>query len=271
MSEVSEPGSFSAPTGGGDAAPLIAVLDIQATMPGVRRLRTWAREVLAPKPGEHAVDVGSGTGDELQLLATAVGSTGAATGVEPNPALLAESIRRAEESGSTAKFVPGNAFELPFDESTVDILRCERVWQHLDEPQRAADEVARVLRPGGRALVIDTDWATTIMHPGDLEVVEAMRQMWLKRFPNPFSGRKLAGQLSAAGLRVDDIGSQALIQDPRAIDTMLAAMTATASDQSFITEEQRDQLIGALRAGAASGDFHFSVTMFAVLASKPLT
>jgi SAM-dependent methyltransferase len=250
---------------------LITVLDIQAMMPGVRRLRAWAREVLAPKPGERAVDVGSGTGDELQLLAVAVGPSGEAIGVEPNPALLAESIKRAKESGSPARFVPGDAYELPIDESTVDMVRCERVWQHLDEPRRAAAEVARVLRPGGRALVIDTDWATTIMHPGAPEVVEAMRRMWLGRFPNPFSGRKLAGQLTAAGLRVDDIGSQALIQDPRAIDTMLATMTATATDQNFITDAQRDQLIADLRAGAASGDFHFSVTMFAVLASKPLT
>lgn len=270
MTEVSRPLSFQVEDGTpGDPAELITVLDIMASMPGVRRLRSWARDALDAKPGERAVEVGSGTGDELVALAEVVGPTGAAIGVEPNPGLRAEAARRAADAGSTASFVEGDAYRLPFEDSTVDIVVCERVWQHITEPDRAAAEIARVLRPGGRTVVIDTDWATAILHPGDPSVLEALRSFWLSRFPNPHSGRRLSGLLAAAGLEPGDLGSQALIQDPRAIDTLIETMSQAASDSGTITETQRAQLKADIYAGAARGDFHFSVTMFGVLATHP--
>ena len=271
MTETTRPASFRIEEGADDdVTRLVAVLDLIAGTPGVQRLRSWAREVLAVRPGERVVDLGAGTGDEVQVLAAAVGPTGRAFGVEPNPGLLAEAARRASESGSTARFVDGNAYALPFEDSTVDVVSCERVLQHLDEPGRATAEMARVLRPGGRALVIDTDWSTVIVHPGDPAVVDAVHRFWLGRFANPYSGRLLAGQLTAAGLTVDDIGSQALIQPPAAIDGMLEMTNSLATADGAITEEQRAQLTADLRAGVERGDFHFSVTMFAVLAHKPL-
>ncbi|HEV2783127.1 MAG TPA: methyltransferase domain-containing protein, partial [Actinophytocola sp.] len=220
-------------------------------------------------PGERAADIGSGTGDELQALAAAVLPGGEAIGVEPNAGLRAEAARRATEAGSAATFVDGDAYALPFPDASVDVARCERVWQHLDHPERAAIEIARVLRSGGRVALIDTDWATAIIHPGDPEVLERLHRFWLSRFPNPLSGRRLTGQLTAAGLVVDDLGSQALIQDARAIDTIMTMSTDLALAEGVITEPERDNLVADLRAGASRGDFHFSVTMFGVLAHKP--
>jgi ubiquinone/menaquinone biosynthesis C-methylase UbiE len=269
MAEITQPSSFRIQDGtAGDTDQLVFVLDRQARMPGVQRLRAWAREALRPVPGERAVDIGSGTGEELQALGTLVGPRGAAIGVEPNPGLRAEATRRAADFGSAARFVDGEAYALPFEDSTVDIVRCERVFQHLDHPQRAAAEIARVLRSGGRAMVIDTDWATTIVHPGDPAVLDALARFALGRFPNPFAGRRIAGQLTAAGLEVTDRGSQALIQDASALEGLLPTMTTLAVTEGVITQAQRDQLHADLNAGAARGDFHFSVTMFAVLATK---
>ncbi|MFL6145814.1 MAG: methyltransferase domain-containing protein [Labedaea sp.] len=270
MAETSLPPTFRLQDGAaGDAAQLAVVLDQLDRFPGVQRLRAWAREALRLLPGQSIVDVGSGTGEELAALAVLVGRDGSATGIEPHPGLRAEATRRAEESGSTARFVDGEAYALPLESSTVDAVRCERVFQHLDHPERAATELARVLRPGGRALVIDTDWATSILHPGDPEVLAALNRSLPARFPNPFSGRRLPGQLAAAGLDVVDSGSQALIQDPSAVDGMLAPLTDAAVATGVITETQRAQLEHDLRTGAGRGDFHFSVTMFAYLAVKP--
>jgi SAM-dependent methyltransferase len=271
MAEVFQPPSFRIQDGvAGDHERLAFVLDRLADMPGIQRLRSWAREALRPAPGDRILDVGAGTGDELQALATLVGPAGVATGVEPNPGLRAEATRRAEEFGSVARFVDGDAYALPLDDSTVDIARCERVFQHLDHPERAAAEIARVLLPGGRAVVIDTDWATTIVHPGDPAVLEEVKRFALGRFPNPFAGRRLPGQLAAAGLEVVDQGSQALIQDASSLDGMFDSLATSAVEAGVITEAQRAKLYSDLKAGAARGDFHFSVTMFAVLATKPV-
>ncbi|MEV6068523.1 methyltransferase domain-containing protein [Nocardia sp. NPDC052001] len=249
---------------------LVDVQDLQAALPGVRRLRNWAQDALAVQPGESAVDIGSGTGSEVFTFADRVGPTGSAIGVEPDPRLLAEAERRVRQSGSTAKFVSGDAYGLPFGSETFDVALCERVFQHLTSPARAAGEIARVLKPGGRVVVMDSDWGTAVVHPGDRAVVHEVIETMIAGTTNPFAGRRLAGQLTAAGLVVDDIGSHALIQDGGIGAGALVARIADMSvARGSITEQQRDQLIADLEAGAASGDIHLSVTIFAVLAHKP--
>ncbi|MGQ4618484.1 methyltransferase domain-containing protein [Nocardia sp. R7R-8] len=249
---------------------LVDVRDLQAALPGIRRLRTWAHEALALRPGEHAVDIGSGTGSEVITFADAVGPNGSAVGVEPDPQLLASAERRAAEVGSAAKFQSGDAYGVPFGADCFDAVLCERVFQHLTAPARAAKEIARVLRPGGRVVVVDSDWGTAIVHPGDRRVVREVIDTLVSATTNPLSGRRLPGLLSKAGLVVDDIGSEALVQD-RSVGagSLITRISAMAVARGAITEAERDRLLADLDAGADNGDIHLSVTMFAVLAHKP--
>ena len=113
------------------------LLDLQVAQPAVIRLRDWAFERLAPAPGETAVNVGSGAGANTERLAAAVGSAGSATGVEPNPALREVVARRAEAHGSRAVCVDGRADALPLVDVSVDVIVCERVLQHVDDPDAA--------------------------------------------------------------------------------------------------------------------------------------
>ncbi|ASF10592.1 putative methyltransferase [Nocardia brasiliensis NBRC 14402] len=249
---------------------LVDVRDLQAALPGIRRLRTWAQDALALRPGERAVDIGSGTGSEVLAFADAVGADGVAVGVEPDPNLLASAERRAAQAGSIAKFHSGDAYGLPFGADSFDAALCERVFQHLTAPARAANEIARVLRPGGRVVVVDSDWGTAIVHPGERSVVREVIDTLVSATTNPFSGRRLPGQLTKAGLVIDEIGSHALVQDRTVgAGSLVNRISAMAVARGVITEEQRDRLLEDLEAGAASGDIHLSVTMFAVLAHKP--
>ncbi|MFJ9364075.1 methyltransferase domain-containing protein [Nocardia sp. NPDC101769] len=249
---------------------LVDVHDLQAALPGIRSLRAWAHEALAPRTGESAVDIGSGSGSEVLTFADLVGPTGTALGVEPDPHLLSAAERRAAQAGSAAKFISGDAYGLPVGSESFDVALCERVFQHLTSPARAAGEIARVLRPGGRVVVMDSDWGTAIVHPGDRHVVHEVIETMIAGTTNPYAGRRLAGQLTKAGLVVDDIGSHALVQDGRiGAGALVARVADRAVARSAITERQRDQLLADLEAGAASGDIHLSVTIFAVLAHKP--
>jgi SAM-dependent methyltransferase len=155
-------------------------------------------------------------------------------------------------------------------DASVDVVWCERVLQHLAEPDKAVAEMARVLRPGGRVALLDTDWATTILHPGDPEVTAAFTAGALTGAANPYSGRRLVGQLSAAGLVVDDRGSQALLQDHRSVAWPLIRMLGeSAVRRGALTEAQRDRAYADLTEAAEQGALHMSVTMFAVVAHRP--
>jgi SAM-dependent methyltransferase len=249
-------------------ARLVGALDIQDANPGVRRLREWAHEALAVRAGERALDVGSGTGSQTRALADAVGPEGSALGVEPHPGLRAVAEERA--AGGRAAFADGDALALPLPDASVDVVWCERVLQHLTQPERAVAEMVRVLRPGGRVALLDTDWATTILHPGDPKITAALTSGALTSAANPYSGRRLVGQATAAGLVVDDRGSQALLQDHRSVAwPIILLLGESAVRRGLLTEAQRDTAYANLAEAAEQGGLHMSVTMFGVIAHRP--
>ncbi|WP_380282673.1 methyltransferase domain-containing protein [Kitasatospora purpeofusca] len=249
---------------------LVAALDAQAANPGVQRLRAWAHGRLAAAVGERALDVGCGTGSETQVLAAAVGPGGTAIGLEPHPGLRALAERRAAEAGSRARFLDGDALALPLPDADLDAVRCERVLQHLTDPARAVAELARVLRPGGRAVLLDTDWATFILHPASPGIRSALATVVQEAAATPDAGRGLAGWLVGAGLTVDAVASEVLLHDPRSVTwPLVRGIGVEAVARGLITEAQRDDLHDGLTAAAERGAFHLSVTMFAVAAHRP--
>jgi SAM-dependent methyltransferase len=242
----------------------IAALDHQSRLPGIPRLRAWSVAVLGLKPGERVLDIGSGTGELSRILAESVGESGEAIGLDPNEGMRAEAARRARH----ARFVAGDAYALPFPDGSLDAVTCERVYQHLTEPDRATAEIARVLRPGGRVVITDTDWATAIIHPGDPDIARVVIEAMRGGIVNPFAARRLPGHLIRAGLTVDDTGSHALIQSAAATGPLVKMLGRMAVDRGVIDAERCERFLDDLTAGAGSGDFHMSVTMFAVLAHK---
>ncbi|MEV0947246.1 methyltransferase domain-containing protein [Rhodococcus sp. NPDC049939] len=249
---------------------LVEHLDAVAEIPRIQRLRNWAHAALQVRAGKRALDIGSGTGSETQVLAEAVTASGHAIGLDPNPGLVTLAGERAGKANSTARFIVGDIYSLPFPDESLDIVRCETVFQHLYHPNSAAKEVARVMKPGGRAMIIDLDWGTAIMRLGDSNMLQRIIEEILSHSANPYSARLLPGQLGAAGLVIQDIEAQTLIQDPRNdSDPFVATLLAWGVTRRVITAIERSRLLEKLNSLARTGDFHMSMTYFAYLANKP--
>ncbi|WP_165555962.1 methyltransferase domain-containing protein [Kribbella pittospori] len=244
------------------------ILDVMASRPAVKTLKTWALRKLAPAVGETAVDVGSGTGEDVVAFAELVGPDGHAIGVEPSPGLRTEATRRS--AGVQVEYVDGHAEALPFGDESVDVLRCERVLQHVDNPTAVVKEMTRVLRPGGRIALIDTDWATAIIHPADPDVLQRMVGYFLSESANPFSGRQLRGLLAEAGLEITGETASTWIEAQEgARQGFIAMMHLTAAQAGVITPAEADNFAQGLAEAADRGAFHMSLTMYAVSALKP--
>lgn len=254
-----------------ELAALLYFLDAQEQFPTIRGLRDWTLSRLAPREGETAVDVGCGTGAEVRRMAELVGVDGRVIGVEPHPGMRAEAESRAAGLPGIS-FVDGDALALPFQDGEVDVLRCERVWQHVSDAERAAAEVARVLGPGGRAAIVDTDWGSFVGHPGDPDLQRRISEVVWQEMANPFVGRRLRALLLGAGLTLDDeLGSAAVVlPDWMLVDpAMLRDGVESAVAAGRATQAESDAFLAEVSAAARRGEATYAVCMFAAVARQP--
>jgi len=108
------------------------------------------REILDrinPQPGEHVLDIGSGDGSMLALLALHYGVRG--TGIDISSLVIERSV---QVNFWGQEYYQADAEQLPFRDNTFDGVVSMDVLEHLPHPDRCIAEAARVLRPGGWAL-----------------------------------------------------------------------------------------------------------------------
>lgn len=257
--------------GDAEVRTMVALLDAQDVAPSIERLRAWALAAGDVQPGEVCLDVGSGTGVMTRRLAAAAGPEGQAIGLEPNTMLRAVAEERAAAVGSTAEFRPGLATEIPLPDASVDLVWCERVLQHVPEPETAVREIARVLRPGGRALLLDSDHESRVESDIDPEVAREMLLAFLAQLANPRSARNITRQAMAAGLVVDpDIGSSALVytQDELRDFELYRLSADQAVAEGRITREQADRAVRAMSEAAREGWAFAAITVFGFVCRK---
>jgi demethylmenaquinone methyltransferase / 2-methoxy-6-polyprenyl-1,4-benzoquinol methylase len=111
----------------------------------------WKRRLIrlvGAKPGDHALDLATGTGDIARRLASAVGPTGHVTGLDFSAGMLERA--RAIEGGAGIHWVKGDMMALPVENAAMDVVTVGFGLRNVADVDRALAEIARVLKPGGR-------------------------------------------------------------------------------------------------------------------------
>ena len=107
-------------------------------------------------PGDAALDLCCGTGDLAFELARRVGPDGVVVGCDFSDAMLELARRKATGRGaSQARFEWADALDLPYDEASFDAVTVGFGVRNLVDVERGLGEMVRVLRPGGRAVILE--------------------------------------------------------------------------------------------------------------------
>ena len=123
---------------------------------GLHRLwKKFTLDIAAPRPGERVLDVAGGTADLSPAFARKVGSTGQVWLTDINNAMLGVGRDRLLDEGVLAPVAQCDAEKLPFPDRHFDIVTVAFGLRNMTHKDKALSEMRRVLRPGGRLLVLE--------------------------------------------------------------------------------------------------------------------
>lgn len=125
-----------------------------------QRWRSVAVEMAGLAPGDRAVDVACGTDDlaiklRERLPAEARGGGPSVVGVDFTFAMLPLAVGKAERAADAARFVGGDAMRLPLPDGSADAVTIAFGLRNVADPAAAFAEFSRILRPGGRLVVLE--------------------------------------------------------------------------------------------------------------------
>lgn len=155
--------------------------------------------------GERVIDVGSGPGFLATEIAQAVGPSGSVVGIDISESMRAFSRAHADRLrlADRATFVEGNAVALPVPDESFDVAVSTQVYEYVEDVDRALAELYRVLRPEGRALILDTDWDSLVVNSSDPLKTGAILRAWDEHLADPHLPRTLTARLRRAGFKVE--------------------------------------------------------------------
>lgn len=135
----------------------------------------WGQQLLdrvAPRPGEHVLDVACGTGICARLAAERVGPSGRVVGVDATPAMLAVAAGSTANIEAPAEWLEGDAAALPVPDAAFDLVVCQQGMQFFSDRAAALAEIRRATKPGGWVAL--SVWLDIERCPGFARLAEAL-------------------------------------------------------------------------------------------------
>jgi SAM-dependent methyltransferase len=262
-----------------DPSFLVAGMEATAEFPAVRQLRAWELERLTPRAGDALLDVGCGIGDVARSISPTLQPGGRVVGIDASQAMLEVARERADAAGLTnTTFRRGDASAIDEPDASFDMVRSERVLQWLPDLRAAIAEMARVLRPGGRLCVVDSDWRTLALDLPDPRLSAALTDALVASRGEPaMAGGKLLNLCRDAGLVDIDHAAAAHVWSAWDPDASVAppglfpisAAVGGLAHQGVLDEDTAAQIVDGFAEAARKDRLCMSLTMIAVAGRAP--
>ena len=253
-------------------AAMGARLEVLYASPQIVAQRRRFRELVAVRPGESGVDVGCGVGHLTCELAVEVGAGGRMTGVDASADMLASAAERLRAQGLADRvdLRPGDAIATGLPGGSADFVVSAQVYSYVPDVAAAIAEAARVLRPGGRLAVLETDWDLCVYGSRDTAL---MRQIfdgrW--RFEHSHLPRELNRLFRDAGLQPTHAEAFPIVETAYHADSFGAGMLAigrNAAVRHGVDRAAADAWVAEVLARAERGDYFFCLNRFIFVATK---
>ena len=249
-------------------------LERMYSSPPIVEQRARTRAALALRPGERGLEVGCGPGLLACEMAREVGADGRITAIDASADMIDMSRERAKREGFTKQLSlqVGQATQLEFADASFDFAVAVQVYLYVKDIERALAEAARVLKPGGRLVIVDTDWGSLVWLSSDRERHRRIIEARLREFGQPHLPPLLPRLLAGAGLAVEKVESFPVLNLRYERDSFsggLIESTPGIVARLGIDRAEADAWAADLRSRTGEGDYFFSLNRYLFRARRP--
>lgn len=245
-------------------------MEIRASEPAMQAItRRYLSTIDCPQEA-RVLEVGCGNGASTRAF---LGQLPLAelVGIDPSPVFI-EMAARAFAQDKRARFMVGDARDIGQPSSSFDLVLAHTVLSHVPEPERALAEAFRVLKPGGRLVVFDGDYATITVALFDGDPLQTAAEAVLRNLVHaPYIMRRLPALMGKAGFLVEQVEPHGYVQTRR--PDYLLTLLARGVDGAAASDEMGRELAQGFKAEAQrrveEGTFFGAILFLSVTARRP--
>lgn len=236
---------------------------------GHQRYRTL--QSLNLQPGERVLDAGCGPGLLAREAALLVGETGKVLCVDKSDDMLTLAGRRCRNL-PWVELRKASVERLDEIDRQFDAVACTQVLLYVDDVRGVVRDMHRLLKPGGRLAIVETDWRSCVVNSSDFELTETMIRAWDAAVASPNLPVRLGPilrSLSFNAVRIEPVPVMETSLLPGGYSTdIITVFARKAVGQGRVTRAQADAWLDDLGRKSRDGEYFFCVNRFLVSAVK---
>jgi len=239
--------------------------------PEVVAQRRHVLKALELRSGERVLDIGSGPGLLAFEMAASVGNEGRVCGIDISEDMLTISRKRCADQTWT-EFRRADATELPYPDDSFDAAASTQVYEYVADVPAALAELHRVMRPGGRVVVLDTDYGSFVIHTENGTRMQRVLSAWNEHFRHAGLPRTLSRQLRDVGFTIKERGVIPMFNPEYEENTygkhLLGIMASFAVGRQGVSKEEADAWFAEFAELGRQGKFFLSLNRYFFSAIK---
>lgn len=239
--------------------------------PDILRQRGDTLDRIAVQDGERVLDIGSGPGFLAAAIAEQTGPNGKVVGVDISQQMVDRASQRSQRDWLS--YQCADATQLPLDDNFFDVVVSTQVAEYVSDIEAFSSEVHRVLKPGGRGLILATDWEGVCWHSAHPARMDKVLKAFAPHCADSKLPRTLTARLRKAGLIVDDVSYFSIVNVDRYdgcySEGIVPFIVAYVSGQKTVPDDELQAWANEQASLDARGEHFFSTGRFSFSVSKP--